>query len=209
MKSDNFFSAAEKGRIEETIQGIESRTIGEIAVMVVERSDRYHEAEVLGGILTGSLIALLVSTAWFHSILWAYITFSILFFFPARLLFEKFPRLQRGLIGGRRKELAVMERAIRAFYEKELHMTRRNSGILFFISIMERKVWVLADKGIYEKIDQETLNDFARSVSEGIRQGRACDALCKAIREAGQLLERYFPNTRDDINELPNTVMAE
>jgi putative membrane protein len=70
-------------------------------------------------------------------------------------------------------------------------------------------VWVLADKGIYERIDQETLNEFARSVSEGIRKGQACEALCNAICEAGHLLERYFPNIPDDTDELANTVMTE
>lgn len=209
MKADTFFSAAEKTRIEETIQGIESRTIGEIAVMVVERSDRYREADVLGGILMGSLVALLVSTAWFHSIIWAYIICSVLFFFPSRYLFEKMPPLQKGLIGSRRKELAVAQAALRAFYEKGLHKTRKDSGVLFFISLFERKVWVLADKGIYEKIDQATLNKFARNVSEGIGKGRACDALCDAIREAGVLLEKYFPVTPDDIDELPDMIMTE
>ena len=58
---------------------------------------------------------------------------------------------------------------------------------------LKRKVWVLADKGIYEKIEQETLNKFAIIVSQGIKEGRACDSLCDAIREAGVLLAKHFP----------------
>jgi len=86
-------------------------------------------------------------------------------------------------------------RAVRAFYEKELYKAEGNTGILFFISLFERKVRVLADSGIHEKIGQETLNKFARVVSQGVKDGRACDALCEAIQEAGSLLAQYFPVT--------------
>jgi putative membrane protein len=208
MKADTFFSAEEKQRIEETIDNVESRTIGEIAVMVVDISDRYREAEVLGGMFLGSLLALPVTFAWFHETIWAYIICSFLFFFPSRYLFEKITILQTGFIRNDRKETTVMQRAIRAFYEKELYKTRKNTGVLFFVSLFERKVWVLADKGIYEKIDQETLNRFADTVSAGIKEGRACNALCNAISEAGSLLEKFFPVTPDDTNELSDKVMT-
>ncbi len=79
-----------------------------------------------------------------------------------------------------------MQRAERAFYEKGLYKTRENSGVLFFLSLLERKVWVLADVGIYKKIDQETLNRFANTVSQGIREGRACDALVPGDKGIGR-----------------------
>jgi putative membrane protein len=67
---------------------------------------------------------------------------------------------------------------------------------------------VLADSGIHAKIEQKTLDRFARMVSTGIREGRACDALCDAIHEAGVLLAKYFPSTPDDKNELPDDVIT-
>lgn len=42
MKADTFFSEQEKHRIAETIADIESRTIGEVAVMIVDRSEHYR-----------------------------------------------------------------------------------------------------------------------------------------------------------------------
>jgi putative membrane protein len=103
----------------------------------------------------------------------------------------------------------VKERALKAFYEKGLYKTKQNTGVLFFISILERKVWVLADKGIHEKIKQVTLNKFARLVAQGIRDGRACDALIEAIREAGELLAQHYPIQPGDINELPDEIICE
>jgi putative membrane protein len=125
------------------------------------------------------------------------------------MLFRKVLPLKRSLIGAGRIEAAVRQGAVQAFHEKGLYRTRKNTGVLFFISLLEHKVWVLADKGIYEKIDQETLNRFAQAVSQGIREGRACDALCQAIKDAGEILAKHFPLTPGDTNELPDRVMTE
>lgn len=197
-KAGKFFTKEERERIKETTCDVQSRTIGEIALMVVDSSDRYIEAEVIGGILLGSLLSLITAVLYFHASVWSYIPLSFLFFFPSRLLFIKVPLLKEVFIGAKRRHHAVRDRAERAFYEKELHRTKRNTGILFFLSLFERKVWVLADRGIHEKIGQETLNKFASVVSQGIREARAQDALCEAIKEAGELLARHFPKTPDE-----------
>lgn len=207
-KAGKFFTAEEKKRLKAITQEVESRTIGEVVVMVVDRSDRYIEAEVLGGVLLGSLLSLIVTLLYFHSSIWSYVPFSFLFFFPCRFLFQRIDALKRLLIGIRRKEEAVRQRAERVFFEKGLYKTKKNTGVLFFLSLLERKIWVLADRGIYEKMDQETLNQFANEVSIGIREGRACEALSQAIEGIGVLLSRHFPITSDDTDELPDDVMT-
>ena len=208
-KADKFFTVEEKERLKAAIHEVESKTIGEIVVMVVDRSDHYIEAEILGGILLGSLLSLIVTLLYFHSSLWSYVPLSFLFFFPCRFLFQRIDVLKRFFIGIKRKEETVRLRAERAFFEKGLYKTKKYTGVLFFLSLFERKVWVLADKGIYAKMDQETLNRFANEVSRGIREGRACEALSQAIQEIGIPLSNHFPVTPDDIDELPDAVMTE
>lgn len=208
-KADQFFTAEEKERLKATTLEVESRTIGEIVVMVVDRSDRYLEAEVFGGVLLGSLLSLILTLLFFHSSIWSYIPLSFIFFFPCRTLFQRIDALKRLFIGLRRREEAVRLRAERGFLEKGLYKTKKNTGVLFFLSLLERKVWVLADKGIYEKMDQETLNRFAREVSRGVKEGRACEALSQAVQGIGDLLSQYFPITPDDTDELPNAVLTE
>ena len=208
-KSERFFTAEEKERLKTATHEVESRTIGEIVVMVVDHSDHYIEAEVLGSVLLASLLSLILTILFFNSSLWFYIPLSFIFFFPCWFLFIKVDVLKRAFIGIRRKEEAVRLRAERAFFERGLYRTKKNTGVLFFLSLLERKVWVLADKGIHQKMDQETLNRFANEVSKGIKEGRACDALSQAIREIGVSLAKYFPITRDVTNEIPDDVMTE
>ncbi|MDP2156921.1 MAG: hypothetical protein Q8K68_04335 [Nitrospirota bacterium] len=208
-KAKTFFTEAEKNRIAEATQAVECCTIGEVAVMVVNSSDEYREATVLGSVLLGSGISLLVSEAFLNASLNYFILLSFLFFPLMWFLFRALPAMKTSFVGRRRLEEAVRERALRAFYEKGLYKTKANTGVLFFISVLEHKVWVLADKGIYEKIDQQTLNTYALTVSRGIKEGRACDALCQAIKDAGEILAKHFPITPGDANELSDHVMTE
>ncbi len=204
-----FFTETELQRIAETTRSVECCTIGEVAVMIVNSSDEYREATMLGSVLLASGISLLVSEAFLHASLNYFILLSFLFFPLIWVIFRYLPELKTSFVGRGRLEEAVRERALRAFYEKGLYKTKANTGVLFFISLLEHKVWVLADKGIYEKIDQQTLNTYALTVSRGIKEGSACDALCQSINEAGKILAQHFPFAPGDINELSDQVMTE
>lgn len=210
MKAEHFFSEEENRKITAAIKDVESRTDGEIAVMVVDSSNHYHEAEVLGGVILGSLLALIVTVLFFRHSLWVYIALTIIFFFPFGLLCARIPKLKAVFLSVKKKEEMVRLRALRAFYEKSLYKTRHHTGVLFFISLLERKVWVLADKGIYKKMEQETLSQFARMVSQGIKEGRACEvSLCQAIEGVGRLLAEHFPHLPGDVDQLPDQVLTE
>ncbi|MCX5810034.1 MAG: TPM domain-containing protein [Proteobacteria bacterium] len=206
-KSEKFFTKEEREKIKKTTVDAELHTTGEIAVVMVNHSSQYIEAEVIGGIFLGSLISLVLTAVFFHSSIWVYVPLSFVLYFPSHVLFRKAPVLKVAFVGKRKMERAVKERAIRSFYEKGLYMTKDHTGVIFFLSLLERKVWVLADKGIHEKITQPTLNRFARMVSSGVREGRACDALCEAIQEIGGLLAKYYPGTAGDIDELTDEVI--
>ncbi|MCX5817430.1 MAG: TPM domain-containing protein [Proteobacteria bacterium] len=206
-KSEKFFTKEEREKIKKATVDAELHTTGEIAVVMVNHSSQYIEAEVIGGIFLGSLISLVLTVVFFHSSIWVYIPLSFVLYFPSHVLFRKAPVLKVAFVGKRKMERAVKERAIRAFYEKGLYRTKDHTGVIFFLSLLERKVWVLADKGIHKKITQPTLNRFARTVSKGVREGRACDALCEAIQEIGGLLAKYYPGTAGDIDELTDEVI--
>jgi putative membrane protein len=208
LKAERFFSEQEKEEISRAIKAVEKGTIGEVAVILVEQSDPYPEGEFLGAILMGGFLAFILTLVFFHGQIWFLIPLHFLFAFPLFILFKKTPLLKTPFIGARRKEEAVRRRALQAFYEKGLYKTRGHTGVLFFLSLLERKVWVLADQGIYERIKQEKLNQFARQVSGGLKAGRAGQALVQAIREAGDLLAAHFPVTAGDTDELPDEVQT-
>ena len=203
----SLFSEAELEQIRLAVVAAESATSGEIVPMVVARSDSYREAEALGGVLLSGLIALVCALLIRHETVWTYIPLVFLLYIPSRLLFQRYPSLKLPFAGRERIAEAVQERAVRAFYEKGLYRTRGENGVLVFISLLERKVWILADRGIHRKLPHDDWQSLAAEVSAGIRDGRACAALCGVIARCGAILAEHFPKGADDQNELPDDLI--
>ena len=175
--------------------------------MIVSRSDSYREAETLGGVLLAGLSPSMCAVVTRHVTIWTYIPLVFLLFLPCRALVRKFPALKLPFVGRRRIAEAVRERAIRAFFEKKLYKTKNETGILIFVSVLERKVWILADRGIDRKIAHQEWQELARVVSGGIRAGRPAEALCHAIARCGEILAEHFPKMPDDRNELSDDLI--
>ncbi|MDP2645927.1 MAG: hypothetical protein Q8P24_13390 [Desulfobacterales bacterium] len=209
MRAETFFSPDEMAQIADVTAKVEKKTSGEVAVMVVARSESYPEAGILGGILIGSLLALIFTDLFFHDSLWVFVPAAAGAAVLLGWAMGYFPALKRLFVTKTRLEEQVRQRAERAFYEKGLYKTRDETGILFFISLFEHKVWVLADRGIYAKIAPEELQRYARDVARGVKQGNAAEILCDAIENMGKILAEHFPLRPDDTNEFSDDIILE
>lgn len=209
MKAENFFTENENARIAAAIQVVEKNTAGEIAVMVVDQSDSYPEGNILAGIILGGLVSLVITELFFADSLTVFVIFFAGFSLGIGWITAYFPALKRVFIARSRFDELVREQAVQCFYEKGLHRTRDATGVFFFISLFERKVWVLADTGINSMISPEALQAYADDMAQGIRQGNAAAILCREIASLGAVLVEHFPVTPDDENELSNQVIVE
>ena len=234
-KSEKFFTENETRQIENSIREAESRTSGEIVAMVVDNSDGYRDIDVFAGIIISAMLSvypaemlyadsvvllrkLIPSMSWLTQIpdglrfitgLSVFIILTVILYFPVKTLFAKFPSLKRGMLSVKRMDAEVRERALRGFREHGMDKTRDATGVLFLISVFEKRVHVLADHGIYKKIKQDTLDKYADSIGKGIAAGKGGEALCDAIKHAGKELEKHFPRKSDDKNELPDSIVTE
>jgi putative membrane protein len=142
---------------------------------------------------------------------WIFIAFEILIYLLVKLLFRFIPAFKALFLSGNLKADKVKKRAVKTFYEKRLFRTRDMTGVLFLFSLLEKKIYILADKGIYEKITQETLDRYAKEISDGVKtKGKSnAEALIASIKDLGLILEKNFPIKPDDTNELSNKVITE
>jgi putative membrane protein len=207
MKAERLFSEAEKVRISAAIGAVEKTTAGEIAVMVVDGSDTYPEGRILAGVLPGGLLALAATDLFFADSLWLFVPLAVLLAGLIGWAVRFLPAVHRLFVPANRLEARVQARALQAFYEEGLYKTKEATGVLFFISLFEHTVWILADKGIYEKIEPETLQAYARDMAQSIRGHRAAEVLCREIGNVGEILARHFPPRPDDTDELSNRVL--
>lgn len=196
----------EKKSIADAIHKAEATTSGEIVFALIDSSARYHHAT-----LQGALVGMILSTA-IYMALPADHTIGIMLWTQLvsfALLLGVLPRLpwRRCFIPAREMETRVNEAAFRQFYASGLFRTREENGILIFLSLFERRVVVLGDRGINEKIGEHRWNDVRDLIIQGIRQNKAREGICEALERCGRALAEHFPHRHDDVNELPDHVI--
>jgi putative membrane protein len=204
----SFFSRDEREKIRQAVETAEKKTMGEIAVMLVDESDRYREAELLGAFFLSGLVAFALSLVLRYLTVWFYIPVAVVLFVPFFFVFRRIPALKLPFLGEARVDQAVRQRAVLGFYEKGVHRTEERTGILIFISLLEREVWFLGDEGINSKIQPETWTSLAEELARGIKEGRAVDALRTSIEKCGAELARHFPGRAGQKNELCDDVIC-
>ena len=112
------------------------------------------------------------------------------------------PFIQRSLVSPEDRQLQVDQRSQVEFYQAKLNETDGSSGILIFISMMEHRVVVLADKAISAKLPPETWDGLVNTTLGSLRNKDLATGLCQAIEICGNLLTPHLPIQADDKNEL-------
>lgn len=199
-----YLNAEQQAIIREAVKRAESGTSGEIAPMLVAESGDYREAAVQAAIVMASLLSLVISLAVNDTSVWLFIPLTFVLYIPLSALARRLPSLKLAFTPAARVRETVHQRAIRAFHENGLHRTREENGILIFISLLERTVWILGDRGINAVIPPERWASLASAMAAGIREGRMVETLVATITDVGNILTEHFPHHRDDTNELPD-----
>jgi len=209
MRVKKFFTAEEQERIQQAVTAAEKKTSGEIVPMIVTTSGRYAEVELSGlvvGLVLGTLAALLWHDPWGSVQIYLFwpVVGAILGFVTCSI-----PSLKRRMISKDRIADAVQARSLAAFTGQGLHHTRAETGILIFVSLLEHRVVVLADRGINEKVEAGTWDEIVNRITASLKSGNGCDGFCKAIERCGEILAQHFPRSADDRDELPNKLVTE
>lgn len=210
-----FLSTQERDQIDAAVKAAEKRTAGEIVCMIAAASYRYPMANVLGATVMALPLALLLTPLiggrlWIgHQNMWLFIGLFGVLFSLFYLLVDHTPGLKRHFISAREMEEEVHEAAVTAFFNQGLYRTRDATGILIFISVLEHKVWILADHGINAKVPTGHWDSLVAAITTGIRQKRAATAICEAVDRIGDDLADHFPIQAGDRDELKSLIIGE
>lgn len=202
-------SEADKQRVKEAVAKAEQTTSGEIVPLVVQSSDAYPHAEFAGGII-GQALALIVAI-WLAPIFdyATVIAVTVGGFFAGFFATRVVPAIKRAILGRKIVKTEVYQRALQAFFELGVGNTREGTGILIMVSMLERRVQVLADRGINAKVDPGTWDQVVDLVLADVRKGSLVGGLCAGIDRCGELLGASFPIAPNDINELDDELRVE
>jgi len=208
-----FISKADQNGIEACVREAETRTRGEIVVVVVPMSYHYPMADLLGASafsfpVTVALTPMLGGLFWAGPFnLWVFLAALIPVFLVFHEAVKRVHTLKRYFIRGKEMEEEVREAAHTQFFRKGLYRTREETGVLIYISIFERRVWVLGDRGIKAAIPETHWNGVVATIVQAIKEGRPAEGICQAVGEVGRILQDKFPIRHGDQNELQNLIV--
>lgn len=209
MKRRLKISSTDLERIEKAVKTAESKTSGEIVPSIVFQSDAYlwsHFAwALLGWILVSMALEARDMMNPFGTPLWLVqlgelIGIVLGFFVPW------FPVIKRITVPRGMKAYYAHEKALASFVTHNLHRTRDRTGILIYFSILERRIEILADSGISEKLPKDYWQKQVNTLIDGIHAGEPVSILVKVIETIGEDLAKHFPRLPDDTNELSDRV---
>jgi putative membrane protein len=216
MASGEILSPEASEKIARAVAAAEEKSGGEIVTAVIAESDDYGFRELLAAVITGflaiNLTAFLLPSieSYLSTRFWG-MQSGILTFLPGMAglvaggiayFLTQIPAIDRLIIPASVMEEAVRRRANRHFMESGAYDTLDQTGVLIFVSILERRVELIADRGINARVEADTWNEIVASLSAGISRGELVESLVKAVEDCGDILCRHIERRQNDTNEL-------
>lgn len=191
--------------IAEAVRGAESRTAGEIVVVVDRAAGGYATVPVVMALALALFVPwpLLWLTTISASRIFTFQLIAAAMLLAALLWYGRGGRFVPGFVKRRRAH----EAALREFTARGLSLTQGRTGILLYVAVQERYAEILADVGIDGKVDEAVWKDIIEALLAAAREDRLRDGLVAAVASVGAVLAVHAPPVAGDVDELPNKVV--
>jgi putative membrane protein len=202
MKRAKFDDAAQQA-LTDCIRKIEASTDAELVLVIRARSGFYRHADYLCGAVLAfvALLFLLFSPFDFHQY-WVAIDVALLFLVGA-FVSSRSNSLRRLLTSKKFRSEAVRTAAAAMFYEAGIANTSAEMGLLIYLSILERRLELIADRGVLKGVNALEWNQILFELHQAGGKPEP-ETLLAALEKLGSLLCRHCPATGENPNELPD-----
>jgi putative membrane protein len=215
-------------KIADAIKNAELKTSGEIYCIVARKSNSYYWVVLAWGMVLSLLIPALL--AWFdidlakaifgrfqdwssHSNndinsnnIYVLLIMQALIFIGATLL-GRIKSLQMLLVPKPIKQQSVHKAALDQFLGHGIHQTDARTGVLIYVSLAEHMVEIVADKGIYSKVDKSVWGNAVAKILVKTKQGDIASGLIDGIDDVGAILAEHFKPAKNNENEISDSVV--
>lgn len=190
------------------VKAIEKETAAELVIVVRGASGNYRHADYLFGALLAfvGLLILLFAPVDFHTY-WVPLDIIVLFCGGA-FISSRSKWLRRLITTDKFRRETVRTSAAAMFYEAGIANTSAEMGVLVYLSILERRLELIADRGILKAVPSLEWNQARFELKQAGRKPNA-ETLMQALRHFGSLLCQHLPATGENPNELPDTPRIE
>lgn len=195
-----FLDGEARAAFARAVEQIEDASATEVVIAVRRRSAAYRHANVIVGVAAAlaGLAAMLFSAHVFA--LPSILVDPFVVGGAAGALVELLPGVKRRLTPRALRDREVLRAARATFVERGVHRTRDRSGLLVYISWLERDIALVGDAGIERALP----GDAARTLAAAMASGGA--SVARALVQLAPVLAAAAPRRSDDTNELPDAI---
>jgi putative membrane protein len=201
-----YLNDKQKQEISKEIENLELQSSAELVAVVTKRSASYkYISSLLSITFLAFLSIILVIFTQISSLFLLEIqlfTFMILY-----LVFEKFDNIIMLLLPKTYKYNISKEYANKQFSNLGLNRTKTNQALMFFVSLDEKYVEIIADETISDKISNEYFQEIVNEFIIDVKNNQLSNGYLKAIHACSHKLIQEFPIQANDKNELTNDVI--
>jgi putative membrane protein len=195
-----FTSEAGDRAFTDAIHTIETASGAEVVVAVRANARRWLVQHAIAGLIAAA--AVLVYAVVFEWDVWAILAFPVVSGVLAVLIVELVPPIHRFLVPPHVHDAHVLEAARALFVERNVHATKRRTGMLVFLAIRPRSCEIVGDIAVIEHVGQAALDDAAAKLAAAIPLG--AEATAKTLASFASMLAAAIPRAQGDVDELPD-----
>lgn len=200
-----FFDSGGEEALLGAVQEVEKQSCAEIVVAVRRHSGSYRDANALvGAAVAAATLAFGLFSPWPFSLRWIFLD-PVLLGIAAGWGANYVPALRRLVTTNAERRRRVDVHARSMFVERRVATTTGRTGILVYVSLLERAARVIADTGVVTSVPEEEWRAAVGNIEYAARRSKAT-AVAQAISALGPVLARCLPRAADDVNELPDEV---
>ncbi|MEO5668142.1 MAG: hypothetical protein ABIR96_08785 [Bdellovibrionota bacterium] len=180
-------------------QELEKISSIEFVPVVAKRSDSYFDFRVQLALVAALCAALgdaAYSSRWIEAALVASLAFAAIF------ALVSIPQILKLVLPAALAREAVIDRADSTFLHEEVFATRARTGVLIFVSLFEKEVFVIGDKGLLPFVKDDYWHTLGRTLAHDFKSKNPGLSFIRALEQLIKDVAPHFPAGADNPNEL-------
>mgnify|MGYP005842164141 CR=1 FL=1 len=209
QRNMKYFNDDFKEKLYETIEDIENHSLVETVAVIKSHTAKYRDVSLWFAFAFMTLLFTFFMFSPFEFNVYLIYFFSVLSFPFAYLFMELLPPLKRLFIRSSRlqRQSEIMARAV--FQKGGIRFTEEKIGVLFFVALFERSIYIIPDRGAETLVPQEDWDKMKPDFHSIFSADNPADAFLTELQKTKNIFAENIPPFIDDINELPDDLDVE
>jgi putative membrane protein len=105
------------------------------------------------------------------------------------------------------KTRRVRRRSMELFRLAAERRTRGRTGVILYLSLLERRAEIVADEAIHSQVEPEVWGEAMAELIGQVKEGRPAEGMALAVAKIGAVLASCVPPSAYNPNEIPDRLI--